>query len=471
MKTNLLGSIVLYAVFAPASTLAQNPTLLTTINNPAPALRDRFGWSLAAVNSDQVVIAAKLDDTAALNAGAAYLFRTNGAHLLTFTNPAPTADDEFGCSVAVLGHDRVLIGAWKDERGAMTDFGLAYLFRTNGALLTTFTNPAPVNYDYFGFAVAAVGSQGVLIGAYQKDGAFTDMGAAYLFDANGTLLTTFTNPAPTMNDWFGYAVSGVGNDRVLIGAPYDDQGATDAGTAYLFLTNGTLLTTFTNPTPAVGDWFGRSLMAVGSDRVLIGAPYDDQGATDAGAAYLFSTNGTLLTTFTNPTPAVGDWFGYSVAAVGDDRVLIGAYQDDTGATNAGAAYLFRSDGTLLTTLTNPAPTADDGFGWSLAAAGNDRVLISAYQDDAGATDAGVAYLFSIPTASTPRLAVNWSNSAVIVSWPLPAEGWLLHATTNLVPGDSEWTEIPPPYQTNGLTNISFTEPSPVGNKFYRLHKP
>ncbi len=146
---------------------------------------------------------------------------------------------------------------------------------------------------------------------------------------------------------------------MLIGASGDDTGATDAGAAYLFSTNGTLLTTFTNPTPAATDWFGYSVAAVGSDRVLIGAYQDDTGATDAGAAYLFSTNGTLLTTFTNPTPAAGDYFGISVAAVGSDRVLIGAYGDDTGAADAGAAYLFSTNGTLLTTFTNPTPAASD----------------------------------------------------------------------------------------------------------------
>jgi hypothetical protein len=105
----------------------------------------------------------------------------------------------------------------------------------------------------------------------------------------------------------------------------------------------TLLTTFTNPTPAILDLFGYAVAAVGNERVLIGAPYDDTGATDAGAAYLFSTNGTLLTVFTNPAPAINDAFGWSVTALGSDRVLIGAYTDNTGASDAGAAYLFRTD--------------------------------------------------------------------------------------------------------------------------------
>jgi hypothetical protein len=32
-------------------------------------------------------------------------------------------------------------------------------------------------------------------------------------------------------------------------------------------------------------------------------------------------------------------------------------------------------------------------------------------------------------------------------------------------------KVPPPYQTQGTTNLLFVELSPVGNKFYRLHKP
>jgi hypothetical protein len=130
---------------------------------------------------------------------------------------------------------------------------------------------------------------------------------------------------------------------------------------------GYSLLTITNPTPGVGDNFGNSVAAVGTDRVLIGARGDDTGGNNAGAAYLFSTSGPLLTTFTNPTPAADDSFGCSVAAVGSDRVLIGAYVDDTGATNAGAAYLFSTNGVLLTTFTNPTPAFFDDFGYSVAA--------------------------------------------------------------------------------------------------------
>ncbi len=45
----------------------------------------------------------------------------------------------------------------------------------------------------------------------------------------------------------------------------------------------------------------------------------------------------LINTFTNPTPAHFDSFGISLAAVGNDRVIIGASGDDTHAANSGAA--------------------------------------------------------------------------------------------------------------------------------------
>jgi hypothetical protein len=72
-----------------------------------------------------------------------------------------------------------------------------------------------------------------------------------------------------------------------------------------------------------------------------------------------------------------------------------------------------------------------------------------------------------PWLSVARLATG----AVRVSWPAPAEGWLLQSTSDLVPGGTVWTDIPPPYPLQGSTDLYFLEPALVGNKFYRLHQP
>jgi hypothetical protein len=57
--------------------------------------------------------------------------------------------------------------------------------------------------------------------------------------------------------------------------------------------------------------------------LLVGAPYDDTTATNAGIVYLFHTNGTLLTTITKP-PAINRQFGASITTLGNDRIAVGS---------------------------------------------------------------------------------------------------------------------------------------------------
>jgi Calx-beta domain/RTX calcium-binding nonapeptide repeat (4 copies)/FG-GAP repeat len=370
------------------------PVPKLTFRNPRPRFFDRrFGSSVAAVGNNVLIGSPDAEGERAdrgLKQGAAYLFDgSTGALVRTFFNPTPESSDNFGGSVAAMGNN-VLIGSNRDNIGA-TGAGAAYLFDgITGALLKTFLNPTPANFDEFGFSVSAVGNN-VLIGTPNDN----DLaGAAYLFDGTtGALLRTFLNPTPTDRDQFGYTVAAVGNN-VLIGAPYNDTGAVNAGAAYLFDgVTGELLQTFLNPTPALGDEFGNSVAVVGNN-VLIGTPLDDTGAEGAGAAYLFDgTTGALLQTFLNPQPKAFDIFGISVAAVGNN-VLIGASHGyNVGVPAPGAAYLFDgTTGALLQTFLNPRPVADDYFGGSVAAVGN-NVLIGAIYQRADAQNTGAVYLF------------------------------------------------------------------------------
>src|SRR4029077_13775773 len=88
-------------------------------------------------------------------------------------------------------------------------------------------------------------------------------------------------------------------------------------------------------------------------------------------------------TLNNPSPAANDNFGCAVAISGNFAV-VGAFQDDTGASNAGSAYVYDLASATRTVpvaiLNNPSPAVDDNFGRSVAVSGN-RVVIGAYQDD------------------------------------------------------------------------------------------
>ncbi|MEX2093068.1 MAG: hypothetical protein WD971_10350, partial [Pirellulales bacterium] len=281
----------------------------------------------------------------------------------SFLNPSPNANDLFGQSVSLSG-GIALVGASLDGTTG-SGSGRAYVFdAATGALLRTLENPipGPLANDFFGVSVSLSGTQ-ALIGAHNDDTSGTNAGAAYLFDiTTGTLSRTFPNPgpAPITFDTFGLAVA-VSDNRALISAPGDDTGASGSGAVYLFdTTTGALLRTFTNPTPAASDSFGFTV-ALSGTKALIGATGDDTGAMNSGAAYLFDTiTGALLHTFTNPTPALNDMFGTSIA-LSATRALIGASQDDTAGFNEGAAYLYDLAGNLLQTLLIPTPVGNSEF--------------------------------------------------------------------------------------------------------------
>src|SRR5689334_10646236 len=126
------------------------------------------------------------------------------------------------------------------------------------------------------------------------------------------LVKAFSNPAPNTADFFGSAMAALGNDRILVGAPSDDTMATNAGAVYLFHTNGALLRTFTN-SPGIGS----TITTLGSDRVVIGS---------SGSVRLFTTNGAPVSTISGPAGPGGFGFGELVAEFGNDKLLIGAPQ-------------------------------------------------------------------------------------------------------------------------------------------------
>jgi hypothetical protein len=99
------------------------------------------------------------------------------------------------------------------------------------------------------------------------------------------------------------------------------------------------------------------------------------------------------------------------------------------------------------------------------------------QPDAGTMSGGIyalsggfwGILAAVQTPGAPYLSVaRTETNTVCVWWAVSATTWQLQARTNLVAGGSPWSACS--YVTNGA-NCVHVEPSPVGNKFYRLQGP
>ena len=92
------------------------------------------------------------------------------------------------------------------------------------------------------------------------------------------------------------------------------------------------------------DEFGFAV-SISGNVAVIGAYHEDDAGEDAGSAYVYRFDGTnwieeARLTASDAEP--GDLFGYSTFVNGD-VILIGAYQDDNVAPDAGAVYVFRYD--------------------------------------------------------------------------------------------------------------------------------
>lgn len=360
--------------------------------------------SSVAVDGGFAVVGAPYDHLGGNSFGAARVYDTvTGQRLHILAKPGAAAGEVFGWSVAVSG-SLVVVGDPERITGAING-GSAYVYDLAGATPTipvfTLNNPSPAATDRFGYFVQISGSR-VVVGAPYDDAGATDAGSVYVYDLAGATPTvpavTLTKPGAAANDLFGWAVA-ISGTKMIVGAPFDDTGAADAGSAFVYdLGGGTPdlpIATLRKPGPSASDHFGIAVAIAGSQAV-VGARYDDTGATDAGSAYLYDLSSATpevpTTTFHNPGPGAGEAFGRSVGISGL-RVIVAAPYDLAGAIPAGSTYVYDLTSATPTipvaTLNNPAPAADDRFGISVGISGA-NVLVGANLDDTTAPDAGSA---------------------------------------------------------------------------------
>jgi len=391
--------------------------------------------------------------------------------------PRLDTNDQLGRSVANLGDldgngviDLASAGLGDDDGG--TDQGAAYVIflRADGRSLG-FTKISQLAGgfggdldpgDQFGRDLANLGDldqdgiTDLVVGANYDDDGGTNRGAVYLLRLNrdGTVRQTskishtqggFVGPLVN-NDEFGRAVAGLGDldgDGTLdlaVSAPVDSTGGTKRGAVYiLFLNPDGTVKARTKIASGTGgftgrlrntDWFGFSLANMGDfdgDGVVdlaVGAALDDDGATNAGAAWLL---------YLRPDGTVKDWrkfsmrfgcftgllespdqFGTSVAHVGDldgdgiTELAVGAVKDGDGGKERGAVYLLFLDAAGTVKFHRKLSSTEGGFtgrldnidwfGSSLAPLGDFNrdgvpdLAIGARNDDDGGANKGAVYL-------------------------------------------------------------------------------
>lgn len=216
--------------------------------------------------------------------------------------------------------------------------------------------------------------------------------------------------------------------------------------------------TITAPDGFDGNHFGLPVV-LGEERLIIGSPTDDDLGSWAGAAYIYKLTRGSWTLEQKVFPpnwvnSVYSLFGHAASfGINEDEILIGAFNESTEGAFSGAAYAFRlHQGTWEFTQRFIAPGTPSGtqFGTSIAVA-NGVLAIGMYGyrfPDASYPQGGVAIY------TREREESIWSSAGYIYPEnPQPFQGfgqWVdLNDDTLVVCSSSEDVDE----QTEGVIHI------------------
>ena len=297
------------------------------------AAGDQFGVSVA-VSGDTIVVGANKDDEGGSSSGSAYVFTRSGA---AWTQQAKlTADD------AIMGDQ---FGRYLDVKGDTAIVGggrSVYVFSRSGPTWSQTQTLAADDETSFGRSVSLSGDTAV-IGTLAGGPAGASSGSAFVFTRSGgtwSQQAKLTADDSSEGDWFGFAVS-LDGDTAVIGAHND---ASQAGSAYVFTRSGS---TWTQEAKIVADDVARRdqfglAVSVAGDVVAVGSPGDDDGGAVSGSVYLFTRSGNVWSQQAKLAAAdAAEGNGLGAALAFDGATLVaGAPFDDDGQDDSGAAYIF-----------------------------------------------------------------------------------------------------------------------------------
>jgi hypothetical protein len=320
------------------------------------ATNDQFGTSLA-MSGNWLAVGVPLDDpNGVLERGSVSTFeRVDGAWHPRGKVLAPDGQegDLFGSSVGLSGN-RLVVGAVLDDQGLNSDIGAAYLFEHDGTTwnpVQKFDAGAQAFYrDNYGQAVAIDGDH-LVVGA----SAIAPGGIAFVYRKNSTgtgwsleeKLAIETGSGALVNTGFAAALALQGTTLLVGENGARASGGRRPGKVHVYVRSGSdwlLQDSIEGPSSSGNESPAfGSALALDGERALISAPASDQGR---GMAFIYERSGGKwlpITPLPSPALNVNDSFGRKVGLSGD-WAIVTAY---SGAQNStapfGAAYVFKHE--------------------------------------------------------------------------------------------------------------------------------
>ena len=302
----------------------------------------------------------------------------------------------FGTSIAIDG-DYAVIGVRVTEHV----IGCAYVFKREGTAwkqVQKLTPPFSEDYDMFGFSVAISGDY-IVIGAYHSAGKKGYAAIYKLENGNWKYKSQLQHSSLKGSEKFGYSVA-IDGEYVVVGAPWQDVGFSQQGAAYVYKREGELWDSKARLLAKDGmesAHFGWSV-SISQRQILVGAPgMTIDGGSSQGAVYLFVPDKEIWKPGVRFTQGVSsDEYGISVD-IKDSRFIVGAvnaYADEIGH---GAAYIYKyvpkdTMWIMEKKLISSTTKFSNYYGSSVSIDG-DYALVSDNFDEEKGSHAGAAFLY------------------------------------------------------------------------------
>jgi hypothetical protein len=351
-------------------------------------LSDDAYASHVAISGNFAVVSVFRDDIGSeAGQGSIIVYQFDGTRWIlmqTLVDPAGQQGFSFGFSIAISGN-YIIAGSINDHLGTGINTGSACIFQYNGSswvFMQKITDPTGADGDFFGYSVSISGTS-AMVGSPQDDiGANANQGSACIFQFNGTswvFEAKVSETAGSAGDRFGESVA-IASNRAIVGIPWDDNGATDSGSAMAYFKIVTWSgQKITSPNTTSGDFFGRSVSAYGNE-IAIGANAD----MGKGLVYIYSFISfvwTLQQEINEKLVEINDSFGRSVQLSGEYLIVGMPWDERLPDDEIGGAIIYKKLGSMwqrLQYVTDPTGNDHDHFGESVSIDGvNKRFLIGA----------------------------------------------------------------------------------------------
>ncbi len=365
-------------------------------------------------SDDGALVAAPLQDQPFVDGGWVLLYdlTNDGSQPVSqsFVPTYPGTGAEFGTGLDSF-KTRIAIGAPGEAVSGAANAGRAYLYDASIAWTVAMKATDASAGARFGSAVALSANR-LAVGAPLAPVNGTPRGACYLFAPPSELFAPWTQvakltwPVSNGSTSFGAALD-IDGDWLLAGAPNASTiASTDGGACAFFARSGpanvndgwTLMQSIVAPFNA-GAHAGAAVVLHG-EWAFIGAPNASFAGVASGAVLVAHRTGATWIAVQTLSPGIGTGtIGFGTSLAFDDsgsapRILVGAPNDDTVATDAGAAYLYElapNGQWVLVEKVLPLEAASGAHAGTSVDLRGDRLLLGA----PGTPPGGKAFLLSI----------------------------------------------------------------------------